>query len=412
MAALLVGALALPACLGLVYEKSNAEATRYLENRDTTPMPPLGLLGNDARAFIDRTDKHLRDTVHFRLPANALYRKMRYSVLGDSPLPNITIGRNEHIFVNAALFNTPYSYFEGLCSRQGDPSPELVRELDETLAAASRYFSGRGARVTFAIVPTTITLYADQMPLIVPKVYRRACLEYPQKDHLLARLERRGEAEGRYRVFYGHELFMAHRNEPHFYPKERYHCEGKSAHLFTRHLLKASGALDRLTLEEPAGLTDMPHDIAGFFGYDTLPVKAWSYPYPDQPTERRRVPWFLEAFGGRPDLLNHYATENSLTPKTALMIGNSFGSAIGDHLARGFRNLYFLNLNNFSQGQDRAAVFAAVAEHIRPDFVYFVFDDPNVTRLPEWLAEFVAPQDGETPSPSEKTGAPGLHQQS
>ena len=57
-------------------------------------------------------------------------------------------------------------------------------------------------------------------------------------------------------------------------------------------------------------------------------------------------------------------------------------------------------------------MFAAVAEHIRPDFVYFVFDDPNVTRLPEWLAEFVAPQDGETPSPSEKTGAPGLHQQS
>ena len=94
-------------------------------------------------------------------------------------------------------------------------------------------------------------------------------------------------------------------------------------------------------MEEPAGLVDVPHDIAGFFGYDTLPVKAWSYPYAGQATERRFVPWFRDAFGGRPDLLNHYATENSLTPKTALMIGNSFGTAIGDHLARAFETCTF-----------------------------------------------------------------------
>ena len=36
-----------------------------------------------------------------------------------------------------------------------------------------------------------------------------------------------------------------------------------------------------------------------------------------------------------------------------------------------------------------AELFAAAAGRIRPDYVFFVYNDTNITSLPRWLAPFV-----------------------
>lgn len=399
--ALVIGLLALPAILGRY--RSNAETIQQLENRRQEAAPPLRLLFDDARQYVQNTEKFLKDTIGFRHRANALYRKTRYVVFNDPPLPNITVGKNGHLFLNGPRPDAPYHYMQLLCGTQGDPPAELLDRLETTFAAASRYFTDRGAKVVFAVVPSTLTLYADKLPLAVPSAYRRACLDYPQKDHALAQLGRRGESTGLYRVFYPYALFTAHKNDAYFYPKERYHCEGKSVYLFTRHLLKESGAVDRLLLDDPSTLTETRNDIGTFFGYALPPVEVWSYAYANRPTETQFARWLQKAFGGRWDLLIHSFTEASLTPNTALMIGNSFGTSVNPHLAKGFRQLYFLDTNNFTSEQNQAEIFAAVAERIRPDFVYFVFDDKNVTDLPQRLGAFVELEKRET---NQRTSAP------
>lgn len=381
--ALLVCLLALPTVLGLVH--SNAAAIRRQENRRMAVRPPLQMLRSNPQAFIKGLESWMKDGIGLRPLGNTLYRKCRYAILRDPPLPNITLGQDGHIFFNSPNSN-PYAYFKALCLQQGKPGPELVQRLDATFSAASRVFQRQGARVIFAIAPTTLPLYADKLPPSVPLALRQACIAYPNQDFLLARLKRQGAATGRYQVFYPLELFQAYKADANFYPQKNYHWEGKSVYLFTRHLLKACGAVDHLQLDDASRLGRSKVDIAGFFGF-VIPIQVYLYPYAGQPAQEMPDS-LLQDFGSR-QMLFHTVTDNSLTDRTALLIANSFGTKLQPHLARGFRHLYFLNTNLIPEpGQERTAVFATIARMLRPDYVFFVVDDSNVTNLPDWLGGF------------------------
>lgn len=381
--ALIVGLLALPPVVGLI--DNNAQAIRTMEHRDIAAWPPLRLLQSNAPEFIEASEAWIKDNIGFRFQANALYQKLRLGSFRNAPQPNITIGLDGHVFLNSADATKPYLFFEALCLEQANPSPEMLQTLDATLAAATRLFRRRGAQVTFAIVPATPSLYADKIPLSLPGHYRSACLTYSGKDHALARLQRQGESTDRYRIFYPYSLFTAHKDEPYFWPKERFHWEGRSAYLFARHLLKASGVIETLLLDDAAKIVPVDDDLAGFFGF-SRPVSAYVYPYTGQPLVRITEPW-ARGFS-RKETFSHLLTKGSLSDKSALMVANSFGGMIVAHLARGFRHLYTLDTNWLMQ-EEQATVLATVIEHIRPDYVYFVFDDQNVGNLPEWLASFV-----------------------
>lgn len=380
--AALVCLLALPGLIGFLH--SNARAIQEGENRGMAPRPPFKLWRENAPEFIRAWENRLKDSVGFRLQANALYRKLRHYIFRDPPLINVTIGGKGHVFLNAPQ-TVPYVFFDALCVQAADPSPELTAELDAVMAAATRFFDRYGGKTLFAFVPGSPALYADRLPLGVPPALRRACLDYPKRDHLIARLTRLGESSGRYRLFYPYDLFNAHKDEKHFWPKERFHWAGRSTYLFARHLLRDSGAAPAAGLDDPAEPGPVPDDIVPFFGF-SRPIVGWIYPYADQPARELGVPWITEL--GRPEMLRHVVTQNSLSDRTALMIANSFGDALRPHLARGFAHLYALD-TNFLDRERGATVFAAVAERIRPDYVFFVYDDANVVSLPAFLSGFV-----------------------
>lgn len=381
------GLLALPAFIG--WQSGKAPSTRSLENRNMATLPRPQLLRNNAPAYIKEMDAYLKDTVGLRLQANAFYRKLRYYMFHDPPLPNLSIGRDGHTFLNAPRPTRPNAFFESLCLRQGQPSQKEVDVQASTMARITSFFQRQGGHTVFAIAPSTLSLYADKLPLRVPPAYRTACLAYPRQDHLLARLQRRGEETGLYQVFYPYELFNRHKEEYGFYPKQRYHWEGKSAFLFSRHLARACGAVTALALDEPASFGRVPDDIATFFGFART-VEGYSYPYADRASTVRPVSWLGEV--SKRGRMSHSLTEKSLSPKTALLIANSFGEALAPHLARCFTNLYFLDLNSI-QNDEQKAVFAAVSSRIRPDYVFFVFDDVNAVHIPWRLLGFIELED-------------------
>ena len=405
--ALIVCLASMTAFIG--WERNSASETRALENRSMAPLPKLSLLRKDAPEFIKAMEAYLKDTVGFRLQANAIYRKLRYYVFRDAPLANVTVGRDGHTVLNSPNANAPDAFFDSLCLEQGQPTPELMQQVDETMTAAGDFFKRHGAVCTFAIAPSTLSLYPDKLPLQVAPRYRKACKAYPKRDHLLARLQRQGEGSGHYHVFYPYALFNAHKYERGFYPKERYHWEGKSAFLFSRHLTQASGVTDILKIDDAAVLTKVKDDIAGFFGF-SRPVEGYEYHYPDRTIQVESVPWLREF--SEHGVLTHLTTANSLTSKTGLMIANSFGIALAPHLARSFQHFYYLDLNMIRQ-LEQAAVFSAVAKRIQADYVFFVFDDVNVTTIPRRLAAFVQlegldSQQDVTPAKEADSGHPQL----
>ena len=381
--ALVIGLLALPGLTGLLHD--NAQAIRDREQRRMAEWPDAALWRQDPQAYIAACDAWMKDAVGFRLRANAACRILRYLLFRKAPTPALTIGEDGHVFLNSPDASRPYFFFDNLCRRQLEPAPELFRQMDRTLAAADRVFRRRGARVIFAVAPTPLSLYPDKLPAALDPSYLRACRAYPGADHLLARLLRHSEARGEYRVFYPYALFAARKDEPHFYPKERYHWEGKSAYLFARQLLRESGAMAAPPPDDPAVLGRVEDDIAAFFGFSRA-IEAYIYAYPDRPSK----PWpefWIRRHSERGQLFR-FTTENSLTDGSALLIANSFGVDLIPHLARCFRHLYTFDLN-FLQAHEQRDVFAALAKRVRVDHVFFVVDDVNANRLPEWLEGLV-----------------------
>ena len=375
--------LSLPAALGFIWDE--AASSQKLENRRMANLPTLALFREDPAKYIEALDRYFKDNVGLRRAANELYRKLRYYVLRDPPLPNVSIGQDGFVFMNSHRVEQPNFVFDLLCGQQINPTAKLFEEMDRTFASVSGYYAGLGYKVTFAAAPTNVALYPDKLPQAVEKKYRDACQAYPTSDHLLAQLDRLGKSDGRYTIYYPLALFQAHRDEPYFYPKEKWHWTGRSAYLFARDLLLQSGVMDTLLLDDPAVIETVGDDLGMFFGFSRN-VQALTYPYANFETTVVKPPWTgtLVKNGG----LLHFTTKNSLSGKRALLMSNSFGIDLAPHLAKGFSELYFFNLNHVKP-EEEERFFAGIVKKTRPDHIYILFDDAGIIAAPQRLGAFV-----------------------
>lgn len=381
--ALLIGILSLPAIIGIFW--SNSDKTRQQENRTATPFPPLEQLRKSPKAFIGSLDAFLNDRIGFRHDANALYRKAKYYIFRDPPLSNINIGKDGVVFMNSHLIDRINFVFNLLCEQQIDPAPDLTTRMDTTLAAVSRFYEGQGFAVTIAAAPTNVAIYPDKLPLDVDQKYRDACNSYGPKNGLLFRLAEMGRKSGAYRIYYPYELFREHRDEPYFYPKERWHWAGKSAYLFARDLAYQTGMMNTLQLDDPAEVGLVDDDLWMFFGFSRK-IKAFRYHYKKFHTTVEAPEWqfSMSSNGG----LAHYHTQDALTNKRVLLLANSFGLDLAPHLASVFKDLYYFNLNVIEQ-PDEENTFEKLTQYTKPDHIYVLFDDAGVIAAPDRLAAFV-----------------------
>lgn len=381
--ALLFCLLSLPAFIGFIW--SDVVALQNIENRKMASFPRLSLFRKSPAQFNAALDRYLKDHVGLRRVANLLYLKLRFYVLKDPPLPNVSVGKDGAVFLNSMRANQPNVAYEVLCQQQVNPDPELVAEMDHIFASVSGYYASRGRKVTIAAAPTNISLYPDKLPLTVDKTYRDACQAYPESDTLLTRLERLGQTEGRYTLYYPLKLFRAHRDEPYFYPMETFHWLGRSAYLYARDLLRFSGVVDRLIVDDPAELGDGKDDMVMFFGFSRA-IKAMNYPYLNFKTTVTEPDWVpsLIKNGG----LTRFTTTNSISGKRGLLLANSFGVSLAPHLAKGFSELYSCNLNHVKP-EEELRLFSEIIDLTKPDYVYVLLDEVGMIKAPQRLGAFV-----------------------
>lgn len=380
---LLIGLLSLPAIIGFFW--SNSSETRRQENRTSTPFPPLNQVRKNPKAFIVSLDAFLNDRIGFRHYANTLYRKVKYYVFHDPPSSNINIGKDGLVFMNSHRLDRINFVFNLLCEQQVDATLDLTNAMDTTLTAVSRFYEGQGYSVTIAAAPTNIAIYPDKLPREVDQKYRDACNSYGPRNGLLFQLADKGRMSGAYRIYYPYELFRKHRDEPYFYPKEKWHWTGKSAYLYARDLAYQTGIMDTLQLDDPAKVDVVDDDLWMFFGFSRK-IKAYRYDYEKFHTTIEAPMWqfSMTSQGG----LVHYQTPNALTSKRGLLLANSFGLDLAPHLASVFKDLYYFNLNVIEQS-DEEVTFSNIAKHTNPDHIYVLFDDAGVIAAPDRLAAFV-----------------------
>ncbi len=395
--------ISLPAVIGSIGSLRDDGAGPQLENRRMAALPDFALFRDHPADYIQAVDDYLKDHVGFRRQANQLYRKLRYYLLKDPPLPNITIGRDGFIFMNSHRIDQPNFVFNLLCEQQVGPSVKLIEEMDRIFASVSGYYTGRGYPVTIAAAPTNVALYADKLPRSVERKYRDACWAYPASDHLLAQLYRLGRSGGRYNLYYPLPLFQQHRDEPLFWPKELFHWSGRSVYLFARDLLVQSGVVARVSLDDPAEIATVGDDLSMFFGFSRK-VKAWKYPYVPCPSLMTKPDW-TRALLKRGGLLQ-YSTTNSLTTKRGLLMANSFGIDLAPHLAKGFSELFFLNLNQVRL-EEEELLFSRIVDLTKPDHIYILFDDAGIIAAPDRLKAFLKLRDRQVQglNPSSAIGA-------
>jgi hypothetical protein len=366
-----------------------------LENREMQVCPSIDLLRDSPASYIKQLDACVKDRIGFRRLANATYRRMRFYVFRDPPLANISVGAGGHVFMNSHRLDQPRLVLHNLCEIQLHPNPKLVTEMDTLFTAMTSYYQPQGPHVTIAAVPTTYSLYAQYLPVRIGKGLRDACRAYPTSDSLLSQLARRSTEEKHYDLYYPLDLFRTRSKDPLFYPENRFHWSGESAFLFARSLLMHSGAVDKPYLDDPSQVQIVEDDLSMFFGFART-IKARTYAYKEFTTVVDVPDWAqdLSKNGG----LHQYTTRGALSDYRGLLIANSFGIELSQHLAKGFTTFFYYNLNHIpKENEEELRFFREIVKKTKPDFLYFVLDDAGIIAAPERLgsiAQLLATQQG------------------
>src|SRR6185295_15159468 len=145
-----------------------------------------------------------------------------YFLLHDSPSPNVTLGENGHIFLNGVDARRRNWFFDAACLSAH--LPRRIRQLENDLSRWQKVARRRGLRADVVIIPTSATIYGDELPDSVPQSYREACaLRSAGNAPLL-------DARGPSSVGFSYPLreMLAARADPAFYPRGNWHPTGLS----------------------------------------------------------------------------------------------------------------------------------------------------------------------------------------
>jgi hypothetical protein len=346
------------------------------ERRELAAFPTLKSAEAVNQYFSDM-DLYINDHIGFALNFNRIYRQIVYYIFQDSPVENISYGKNGFTYLNSHTAKHINSSFKVVCNR-GRKFNRLTN-IEQNLDAVHQYFDQRGYPVSFGIAVTKVALYPDSLPAKIPSKLIKACQKYSGKDNILTRLHEKS-TEGK-TFHYPQKELLALKNEPYFYPKENFHWNGMSAHYFSRGLLTRMGIKMDTTSYDEKHLVTANADLhqLGFIRR----AKVWHYPYKDYQVKRiHQSPELIKQYYKNVRDYSEFDTKNSATNETALVLSNSFGAYTAPHLAPAFKKLYHININHVME-KDNRRIYGDLIDQLNPDKIIFIFhDEAMITSLP------------------------------
>ncbi|MEM9302589.1 MAG: hypothetical protein AAGE01_10785 [Pseudomonadota bacterium] len=328
--------LAIPAIVGFFF--TDHEARGRWEKRDLAAIPAVA----DESPYFEGVSAFVDDHIGLAVPLNQLYRRLLFFGFRDSPIDRVTVGADGFAFLNSHDDTRQYQNFDLLCFDGQDNA--LVADRVALLARLYDLFASRGYDVSIGVAISKPVLYPEKLPGNLPQRYLEACPNYRETANVPVQVRDALLASGR-TIHYPLEQFVEARNEDHFFPKNNFHWNGRSAHLFARSLFEARQFGVPEDFSAGARLISVRADMK-YLGFDRN-ATVWRFPYRGfGVTQQFREPEFIrEHFPGARDY-SFFETENPMTERRALVLSNSFGRYLAPHLAPAYRSLAQANLNH------------------------------------------------------------------
>ena len=316
-------------------------------------------------------DDYINDHIGLALEFNRLYRMALYYVFRESPVENVTYGKNGFIFFNSHSqkninSNLKIVGIDGL-------NPIGAKRVTERMDAIFDHFEQRGYQVSFGIPVSKPALYPEQLPDDTPPDLFAGCMEFAQADNFLVKLHNNSTQERV--IHYPQREFLTLKESEHFYPKGSFHWRGMSAHIF------AKGFLERLNIEvdgttfDEKTLRTTGSDLR-MLGFERQ-EKTWKYDYRKfQINHTLKSPELISENYEYVSQFSQYTTEGSLTQDKALLITDSFGIYTAEHLAPGFKTLIHVNVTDLKEGE-MSNFYGEMIDKIAPDRILFLFNDQS-----------------------------------
>ena len=304
-------------CLAL---HSRCDTTNY-ENRTLTPFPGKSVPISDwPSAF----ESWLEDNAPFRnsfLSLKAGADLLTGSLDSDSVLQ----GRDGWLFLKDVSDSRSLSDYQGITAY----TEEETRTMAETLTALNEALAARGSKLVILFAPAKEGVYAARMPTSIPVVSRPTRVEA-----LTQALSASGVP-----VVFPLELLRTASETQQVYYKYDTHWNDPGAWLAAQQVFAALGLPYETTLPQTAvdpGET-APKDLANLCG-------RWNW-CTDDLYYKVNAPTARLTEGSRESELTRYQGDGS---GTLLLARDSFGAALGPHLAEGFDTALVLHTNQLT----------------------------------------------------------------
>lgn len=162
-------ALYIPLVLSIVYKDKEISES---EKRKLAKLPSLEWSVASLSRFPDQFETYYNDHFGLREQLVEFYNYLYFKVVKKSPLPTVTVGRDEWLYYNGeGVLND----FLGLT----DYSEEQLETWKRILVDRQEWLDGRGIRYQFVVAPYKMMIYPEYLP---ERVRRKAGIS------LLARL--------------------------------------------------------------------------------------------------------------------------------------------------------------------------------------------------------------------------------
>jgi len=359
--------------LGIALQ-SEAALERF-HNRTLSAWPEAAAFRSDPVGYFRTGKEWFADRAFPIIQATRLEERLAYFVLGSAPEPQITLGKDEHVFLNGGSSAAVNAIFASACVRAHNP--RVARSLEANLQAWAKVGRRRRLRVDVILVPTAASLYADKLPDAVPLLYRQACLERMNGKSPL--LEVRAPAQVHF-LYPLHEMLEA-RADVAFFPRGNWHPTGLSLKVVRDAYLARLGVTppgdERLELgQAPAeNLVDFGIEVEEptyFLRNENVSVESLR-----DAELRTRI---ADLFIGNRFTSHVFSNSKPAVDETLLMLSDSFGDFASVAFAGAFRQLIHINANdleleNFSKLIDRLQGF----EHL--DRLLLLQQEGNAKRV-------------------------------
>ncbi len=325
----------------------NHQARSEWEKRRLADPPSASQL-EDLRGYFNQWAQFIDDHLAFFVTSNRAYRKFLYRVLADNPVANVSVTGSGALFLNGWQTDKPNEFIAGAC--RGPAPRRVTQQSRRAMQCISDFLAQRRVSTTFGFAPLKATIYPELLPESLPHRLREQCRAFPARGTLAADLIA-GRGPENTRVWFPLEEFKVLKNRPNFYPLDSFHWAGDSAFVFAQGMLALSLADKYEPVPYQRELIDGRSDFS-FVGFD-IPTRYWQYRYPDHPLSGQEIGKDISS-GLRQAI--RYENVQSDFPHHGLLLSDSFGSGLVEHLVPVFASLTHLDYVNIRPSEYDALV--------------------------------------------------------